>query len=143
MANAREIRRRFEDMMRSAAVPDLAVRTFLLHLQRLTEGESGTLSRHQISPVLDIPDAEDVADQNERGRAALDRTAVIKLNGGLGTSMGLDRAKSLLPVRDGLSFLDLIARQMLALREQTATLIPLLLMNSFRTADDSESVLSR
>jgi UTP--glucose-1-phosphate uridylyltransferase len=143
MASSQEIRRRFEDMMRSAAVPDLAVRTFLLHLQRLTDGESGTLSRHRITPVLDIPDAEDVAAQNERGRAALDRTAVIKLNGGLGTSMGLDRAKSLLPVRDGLSFLDLIARQMLALREQTATSIPLLLMNSFRTADDSEAVLAR
>ncbi len=45
-------------------------------------------------------------------------TAVIKLNGGLGTSMGMDRAKSLLCVRRGLSFLDIIARQVLHLRQR-------------------------
>lgn len=41
----------------------------------------------------------------------LDQTAVIKLNGGLGTSMGLEKAKSLLVVKDGKTFLDLIAEQ--------------------------------
>lgn len=38
-------------------------------------------------------------------------TAVLKLNGGLGTSMGLEKAKSLLEVKDGKTFLDLIAEQ--------------------------------
>ena len=38
---------------------------------------------------------------------------MIKLNGGLGTSMGMDRAKSLLPVRDGKTFLDIIVDQVL------------------------------
>ena len=41
----------------------------------------------------------------------LSKTAVLKLNGGLGTSMGLEKAKSLLEVRDGKTFLDLIAEQ--------------------------------
>ncbi len=41
----------------------------------------------------------------------LSKTAVLKLNGGLGTSMGLEKAKSLLVVRDGKTFLDLIAEQ--------------------------------
>jgi UDP-N-acetylglucosamine pyrophosphorylase len=36
---------------------------------------------------------------------------VLKLNGGLGTSMGLEKAKSLLVVKDGKTFLDLIAEQ--------------------------------
>jgi hypothetical protein len=36
---------------------------------------------------------------------------VLKLNGGLGTSMGLEKAKSLLEVKDGKTFLDLIAEQ--------------------------------
>ena len=43
--------------------------------------------------------------------ALLSATAVLKLNGGLGTSMGLEKAKSLLPVKDGKTFLDLIAEQ--------------------------------
>jgi UDP-N-acetylglucosamine pyrophosphorylase len=41
----------------------------------------------------------------------LSATAVLKLNGGLGTSMGLEKAKSLLEVKDGKTFLDLIAEQ--------------------------------
>ncbi len=44
-------------------------------------------------------------------QALLTKTAVLKLNGGLGTSMGLEKAKSLLVVKDGLTFLDLIAEQ--------------------------------
>ena len=49
----------------------------------------------------------------------------------------MTRAKSLLEVRDGLSFLDIIARQVLALRERYAgaARLPLILMDSFRTRD--------
>jgi hypothetical protein len=44
-------------------------------------------------------------------QSLLSATAVLKLNGGLGTSMGLEKAKSLLEVKDGKTFLDLIAEQ--------------------------------
>jgi UTP--glucose-1-phosphate uridylyltransferase len=67
---------------------------------------------------------------------------VIKLNGGLGTSMGLDRVKSLLEVRDGLSFLDVIARQVLWARQEYDVPLPLLFMNSFHTSEDTEQALS-
>lgn len=56
--------------------------------------------------------------------------------------MGMDRAKSLLVVKDGLSFLDIIARQCLDLRSRHGGRLPLVLMNSFRTRDDSLAVLS-
>src|SRR3954454_18407931 len=77
------------------------------------------------------------------GAAALRATAVIKLNGGLGTSMGMDRAKSLLCVRRGLSFLDIIARQVLHLRQTYDAPLPLLFMNSFRTREDTLEALAR
>ena len=67
---------------------------------------------------------------------------MIKLNGGLGTSMGLDRAKSLLEVRDGLSFLDIIARQVLAARKEHGVALPLVFMDSFRTTDDTIAALA-
>ncbi len=67
----------------------------------------------------------------------------LKLNGGLGTSMGMTRAKSLLEVKDGLTFLDVIVRQLLQLREQYSARIPLLLMNSFATRDDTLAALER
>lgn len=50
-------------------------------------------------------------DPNRGGEAYLPETVVLKLNGGLGTSMGLDKAKSLLPVKGDDSFLDLTAKQ--------------------------------
>jgi UTP--glucose-1-phosphate uridylyltransferase len=68
---------------------------------------------------------------------------VLKLNGGLGTSMGMTKAKSLLEVKDGHSFLDVIARQILDLRERHGARIPLLLMNSFATRDDTLAALER
>lgn len=133
--------RPFVEKMEGAGLPAAAVETFLLHLRRLAGGEQGTLSARDIEPVDALPDAETLDRHAPAGRAAMERTVVVKLNGGLGTSMGLERAKSLLEVRDGLSFLDLIARQVLALRREVGCKIPLLLMNSFRTEDDSIAAL--
>ena len=41
----------------------------------------------------------------------LDQVAVLKLNGGLGTSMGCSGPKSLISVRNDLTFLDLHVQQ--------------------------------
>jgi UTP--glucose-1-phosphate uridylyltransferase len=57
--------------------------------------------------------------------------------------MGMTRAKSLLPVKDGLSFLDVTTRQIVRLSERTGVAVPLVLMNSFRTRDDSLAALAR
>jgi UTP--glucose-1-phosphate uridylyltransferase len=95
-----------------------------------------------IEPV-DMPALADVEVSDDDAAAALRTTAVIKLNGGLGTSMGMDRAKSLLCVRKGLSFLDVIARQLLHLRETYDAPLPLLFMNSFRTSADTLDAVAR
>jgi UTP--glucose-1-phosphate uridylyltransferase len=127
--------------MENAGMSAPAIASFQLHYQRLRGGERGFLAEKAIQPVGSLADSEDFAEFAETGRSALTQAAVIKLNGGLGTSMGLDRAKTLLPVRDNLCFLDLIARQMLSLREREGAEIPLVLMNSFRTSRDSERIL--
>ena len=57
--------------------------------------------------------------------------------------MGMERAKSLLCVRRGLSFLDIIARQVLHLRKEYDATLPLLFMNSFRTSADTMAALAR
>ena len=75
-------------------------------------------------------------------REALQKAIVLRLNGGLGTSMGLTGAKSLLEAKDGLSFLDIIARQVLALREAHDARLPLVLMDSFSTREDSLEALA-
>jgi UTP--glucose-1-phosphate uridylyltransferase len=61
----------------------------------------------------------------------------VKLNGGLGTSMGLDGPKSTLEIKPGHSFLDVIAVQTLAMRRATGARLPLLLMDSPTTRPPS------
>jgi len=137
-----DILERCVSAMQEEGLPELAIRTFCLHLERLQNGESGKLSGHDIDPVVDLPDAGALGHHNEAGNTALDQVALIKLNGGLGTGMGLQRAKSLLPVRDGLTFLDLIARQVLSLRKESTRKIPILFMNSFSTHRDTLDALT-
>jgi UTP--glucose-1-phosphate uridylyltransferase len=132
----------FMELMSASGAAPSAITSFRLHYQRLHEGDRGFLPEEAIRPTEFLADFGDFDDYVDAGRAAMDKATVIKLNGGLGTSMGLDGAKTLLPVRDGLNFLDLIARQMLALRSDVGTKIPLVLMNSFRTAKDSDRVLA-
>jgi len=128
--------------MRDAGVDEVAVETFAHYYRLLEHGETGMIPEASIEPI-DMPALADVEVADEDAVAALRRTAVIKLNGGLGTSMGMDRAKSLLCVRKGLSFLDVIARQVLHLRQQYDAPLPLLFMNSFRTSADTLAALAR
>lgn len=128
--------------MRDAGVEDVAVQTFAHYYRQLEHGETGMIPEETIEPV-DIPSISDAVVSDEEAHTAISTTAVIKLNGGLGTSMGMDRAKSLLCVRKGLSFLDVIARQILHMREKYDVRLPLLLMNSFRTSEDSLAALER
>ena len=57
--------------------------------------------------------------------------------------MGMARAKSLLCVRRGLSFLDVISRQVLHMRREYGATLPLIFMNSFRTSADTRAALAR
>ncbi|MBF4163649.1 UTP--glucose-1-phosphate uridylyltransferase [Nocardioides acrostichi] len=128
--------------MADAGVDEVAIDTFAHYYRLLEHGETGMIPESAIEPV-DIERLADLEVPDEAAAAALRTTAVIKLNGGLGTSMGMDRAKSLLCVRRGLSFLDLIARQVLHLRTTYDATLPLLFMNSFRTSDDTMAALAR
>jgi UTP--glucose-1-phosphate uridylyltransferase len=127
--------------MRSDGQPEEAVRTFARAWEALRAGASGTLPDAEIEPVRDVVAAARVAEHDPA--AALAGVVVIKLNGGLGTSMGMTRAKSLIEAREGLTFLDVVARQTLALRARHGIRLPLVLMNSYRTRDDSLAAIAR
>ena len=133
----------FAEQMQAAGLSDVVVKTFEYYYTQLVQGNTGLISETQIEPVSALPDAEQFTEYGEAGRAALAHTVVLKLNGGLGTSMGLSKAKSLLKVKGELSFLDIIARQILALRQRTGYQVPLILMNSFNTEYDSLQELEK
>ncbi|HET7763408.1 MAG TPA: UTP--glucose-1-phosphate uridylyltransferase [Phycicoccus sp.] len=129
--------------MRAAGVPDVAVRVFAAYHDQLRQHVTGTIPEASVTPLTDVPRLDDEPVGDEEVRAALDATVVLKLNGGLGTSMGVPGPKSALEVRDGRTFLDVVAEQVLALRARHGTRTPLLLMNSFRTRDASLEILGR
>jgi UTP--glucose-1-phosphate uridylyltransferase len=128
-----------EEKMRREGVADAAIATFRHYYEQLEQGASGMLPDAELEPVDDVRDLDDLPE----GEAPLDRAVVIRLNGGLGTSMGMTHAKSLVEVKDGLTFLDIIVRQILELRRRHGARLPLVLMNSFATRDDTLAALER
>ena len=101
------------EKMRREGLPDAAIDTFRHYYRQLAEGATGMLPESEIEPVGDLQDLDSLPDED----APLDQAVVLKLNGGLGTSMGMTHAKSLIEAKDGQTFLDVIARQVLELRQ--------------------------
>lgn len=132
-----------QDKMRAGGVAEQAIDVFTHYYRSLEQGATGLIPEETIEPLTEIDSIEDVEISEEQAREALSRTVLIKLNGGLGTSMGMDQAKSLLPVRDGKSFLDLLVDQVMAARAKYGVELPLIFMNSFRTRQDTLDALAR
>ncbi|QLQ09709.1 MAG: UTP--glucose-1-phosphate uridylyltransferase [Nocardioidaceae bacterium] len=130
------------EKMTAAEVDPVAIEVFSHYYALVESGATGMVPESSIDP-LDMPSLSEVEIDHETAVQALRTTAIIKLNGGLGTSMGMDRAKTLLQVRDDATFLDLIARQVLAARKRYDVPLPLLFMNSFRTRDDTLATLAK
>jgi len=141
------------EKMSAEGVAPAAIETFTRFYHLLESGETGLVREADVEPLTGLPRHADLDVPDADAQAALARTAIIKLNGGLGTSMGMDRAKSLLTVRDdapggdgdagtALTFLDVIVRQVRAARAATGARLPLVLMNSFRTRDDTLAALA-
>ena len=127
------------EKMRSEGLPEIVIRNFQHYYELVRSGETGMIPEPDIQPVDALPDADAFADDPAlmaAGEAAMKQAVAIKLNGGLGTSMGLNRAKSLLTVKSDYTFLDIIARQAIQLGA------PLVFMNSFSTRKDTLAALA-
>jgi len=126
--------------MQDENLPQLVIDHFKHYYDQLVAGQTGNLPETEIEPLDTLPKMEEL-DTDQRvtaGERAMQRTAVIKLNGGLGTCMGMQKAKSLLRVKDGLSFLDIIVCQARALHADP----PVIFMSSFSTRDDTRKALA-
>jgi UTP--glucose-1-phosphate uridylyltransferase len=131
-----------QEKMATAEVPQQAIDVFTYYYRQLEEGVSGFIPEDTIEPLMDPPMLKDVAISENDAAAALEQTVIIKLNGGLGTSMGMDQAKLLLPVRKDKTFLDIIVDQVRHARVAYRIQLPLLFMNSFRTHKDTLAALA-
>lgn len=117
----------------------VVIETFAHYYKKVVSGVTGLISDKDIQPVTsdNIEDARRIQKYAETGRTASPNAVMIKLNGGLGTSMGLTRAKSLLEVKNKKTFLEIILKQV------EKRHVKLALMNSFSTHKDTLNALSK
>ncbi len=130
--------------MEAAGVNEPAIKAFERAYAQLVAKETAFLPERVIAPVKSLPDADDLPEPTSDETASLlAQAAILKLNGGLGTSLGLEKAKSLLEVRPGVTFLDLTAQQILHFRATSGANVGFLLMNSYSTSDDTRAFLAQ
>lgn len=127
--------------MRDRGVDERAVAVFEEYWRELAAGAQGTIPEDSIEPMGELPELAELDVSEEERREALGQVAIVKLNGGLGTSMGISGPKTALVALEGLTFLDVIARQVIALGRRYGVRPPLVLMNSFRTHERSLELL--
>jgi len=126
-----------EAKMRAEGLPEAAISAFKYSYQLWESGATGMIPESEIEPATNVPALSDIKSSIKQNPALLSETVVLKLNGGLGTSMGLDFAKSLLPVKGNDTFLDLTAKQVIAMRKEYKANVRFILMNSFSTSKDT------
>ncbi len=103
----------------------------LIPLNSVTDPAPGTLVDYD-----KLVDADTMAGIN-----AIQQVAYLKLNGGLGTTMGCDGPKSVIKIIQNQTFLDVIGHQVNTLRACHNTPIPLILMNSYNTESESHAII--
>jgi UTP--glucose-1-phosphate uridylyltransferase len=130
-----------ERKMRAAGESEEAIRNFLSARQRLVSGQATLVPSDLLEPATGVPALQELPDINVAD--GLSRVAMIKLNGGLATTMGLRSPKSLLQAREGYTFLELIVAQVLSLRRRHGVKLPLILMDSEMTRAETLPALAR
>lgn len=133
-----------EKKMQGVGLSAAAINAFRHSVNVLASNQSMMIPEAEIEPSAGIAEWESLVGVTPEADAAmLSQAVLIKLNGGLGTGMGLQKAKSLLEIKPGVTFLDLIVRQVQSLRERAGYPVNLLLMNSFSTSADTMAHLAR
>ncbi|KXZ50465.1 hypothetical protein GPECTOR_16g639 [Gonium pectorale] len=132
----------YEIKMKAAGLSPAAIAAFKRNYDQLLAGVTGMVPEAEIDSATGLPSLLDLPRVTpQEAKTLLSQTAVLKLNGGLGTSMGLEKAKSLLVVKDGKTFLDLIAEQVKHMRASYGSNVIFTLMNSFSTSADTRAFL--
>jgi len=138
----------FKKKMQDKGVSDLAIKIFEFNFDKFTNKSNSVYLSSEIDPlnetslVLDrfLIDSDSASDTNhERTK----KIVVVKLNGGLGTSMGLTGPKSQLVVKDDFNFIDITVNQIRKFNLENKTNVPLIFMNSFNTNEETEINLNK
>lgn len=140
-----EIQRKIREKMLSEGLVPEFIEDFLIKVEKVKMGETGKVDWSSIQE-LNLDDEIElnlIQNKYKPNYENLSKLAIIKLNGGLGTTMGLSSAKTLIKIKDNYSFLQIIAKQIEYVRNKYNIHIPLILMDSFNTQKDSQNELKK
>lgn len=120
-------------------LPQVVIDSFLYYYHKILNGETGIIYDKDIECVREneITYSKNLSGYSDTGKKAIKNSVRIVLNGGLGTSMGLSKPKSLIEVRDGKTFLDILVQQ------SKRNNIRLAFMNSFGSDKDTTEALRK
>jgi UTP--glucose-1-phosphate uridylyltransferase len=90
----------FISKMQSAGLPSPVIDTFAYYYHQVIKGETGLVYGRDIRPLEkdEIEQFQNLGNYAAAGIERFHQTVRIVLNGGLGTSMGLTAAKSLIEI---------------------------------------------
>ena len=128
------IQERIEEQMKKALLSPKIIDEFIKQVKQVYRGLKGKVPWEEVGDLRkeDIVSLEDLS-LSSIGEKHLHSLLVLKLNGGLGTSMGLSMAKSLIPIKEKENFLEISCQQIQAARQKYKAPILGLFMNSFNT----------
>lgn len=126
-----------KELMEKEGLPDIIIKNFLRMLKQIESGNTGEIREKDIESIMHLTRYDDIAKYEVIGLKNIQKLAFAKPVGGLGTSMGLNKAKCLIEVKNGLNFLDIIVNHVNALEKKHKIKTPLVLMNSFSTEKDT------
>jgi len=141
MGSMDEVWPAYQTKMEKEGCNEAGIAAFKYTLGVLVSGASVMIPESSLDPVASLPRLEELT--TEADPSLLSKTVILKLNGGLGTGMGLEKAKSLLPVTGDNTFLDLIAKQVAWMKEEFKSDVAFMLMNSFATSADTLEAFSK
>ncbi|SDN58459.1 UTP--glucose-1-phosphate uridylyltransferase [Desulfonauticus submarinus] len=131
--------------MESQGIPPIVINLFKCYFSQLLFGSQGKLTKKEILPLKkdELKTLKQVSKYTSVGKKVLKKLVVFKLNGGLGTTMGLKKPKGLIPVKNNKNFLELSIEQIEILRSKHKQNIPLIFMNSFYTHEATMKFLEK
>jgi UTP--glucose-1-phosphate uridylyltransferase len=134
----------FIKKMRRESLPEAAIDAFAALFRQFSSSTAPTINESELCPLKreEFRNSAQFGRYETKGNELLPKTAAIKLNGGLGTTMDMHGPKSLITVKNGLTFLDITLRQIMYLNKHRGTALPLVLMNSFFTDTATNKALA-
>ena len=112
---------------RSLAIYESLLRQYFANITGKIQGsEIQSLTTRDLITYTMIPE-----NSKKKGKELLSKLVVIKLNGGLGTTMGLTYPKSLVKINNSQgSFIDIVYQHLQGINKKNNTCIPLYLMDT-------------